>query len=67
MLLIMYEWRLALVGMLVLVAYGVFLLATFKLIDYALSLSGIAAIILSLGMGIDANILMFEKLKEEYT
>ena len=67
MLLIMYEWRLALVGMLVLVAYAVFLLATFKLIDYALSLSGIAAIILSLGMGIDANILMFEKLKEEYT
>lgn len=65
MLLIMYEWRLALVGLLILFSYAVFLLAAFKLIDYALSLSGIAAIILSLGMGIDANILIFEKLREE--
>lgn len=51
----------------ILVSYAVFLLAAFKLIDYALSLSGIAAIILSLGMGIDANILIFEKLREERT
>jgi SecD/SecF fusion protein len=33
--------------------------------DYALSLSGIAAIILSIGMGIDACILIFERVKEE--
>lgn len=61
----MYEWRLALLGFVVLVAYAVYLLAVFKIIDYAFSLSGIAAIILSLGMGIDANILIFERLKEE--
>ncbi len=65
MLFIMYERRLALVGVIVLLSYAVFLLAAFKMIDYALSLSGIAAIILSLWMGIDANILMFEKFKEE--
>lgn len=65
MLLVMYEWRLALLGFVVLVAYAVYLLAVFKIIDYAFSLSGIAAIILSLGMGIDANILIFERLKEE--
>lgn len=48
MLFIMYERRLALVGVIVLLSYAVFLLAAFKMIDYALSLSGIAAIILSL-------------------
>lgn len=42
------------------------LLAGFvKITDYALSLSGIAAIILSIGMAVDANILIYERLKEE--
>jgi preprotein translocase subunit SecD len=41
------------------------MLAAFKIIDYAFSLAGIAAIVLSLGMGIDANILIFERLREE--
>lgn len=41
------------------------LLAILKLIDYALSLSGIAAIILSIGMAVDANILIFERMNEE--
>jgi SecD/SecF fusion protein len=35
------------------------------MIDYAFSLSGIAAIILSIGMAVDANILMYERLREE--
>ncbi len=47
------------------ISYAIYVLAFFKLIDYAFSLSGIAAMILSLGMGIDANVLMFERLKEE--
>ncbi|MBP7841134.1 MMPL family transporter [Patescibacteria group bacterium] len=33
--------------------------------DYALSLSAIAAIILSIGMGVDANVLIFERVREE--
>jgi SecD/SecF fusion protein len=33
--------------------------------DYALSLSGIAAIILAIGMAVDANILIYERLGEE--
>lgn len=45
--------------------YFVVLLAIIKLIDYALSLSGIAAIILSIGMAVDANILIFERMNEE--
>lgn len=45
--------------------YFTVLLAIIKLIDYALSLSGIAAIILSIGMAIDANILIFERMNEE--
>jgi preprotein translocase subunit SecD len=36
-----------------------------KMTDYALSLSWIAAIILAIGMAVDANILIYERLKEE--
>jgi preprotein translocase subunit SecD len=41
------------------------LAAFMKLTDYALSLSGIAVIILSIGMWVDANILIYERLREE--
>lgn len=40
-------------------------MAILKFFWYALSLSGIAAILLNIGMGIDASILIFERLKEE--
>ena len=60
-----YGFKVWLVWFAVLVAYLVYLLAAFKVIDYAFSLAGMAAIILSLGMGIDANILIFERLREE--
>jgi preprotein translocase subunit SecD len=45
--------------------YTVLLLAIFKLVPVTLTLSGIAASILSIGMAVDANILIFERLKEE--
>ena len=45
--------------------YGVLLLAIFKLIPVTLTLPGIAAFILSVGMAVDANVLIFERLKEE--
>lgn len=65
MLILMYWPRKWMVGALVLVAFLIYLMAFLKIIDYALSLSGIAAIILSLWMGIDANILIFERVREE--
>ncbi len=61
----MYGHRKATVGILVLLMFLVYLMAFLKVIDYAVSLSGIAAILLSLGMGIDANILIFERVREE--
>jgi len=48
-----------------LVIYIVFLLAVFKLIPVTLTLAGIAGFLLSMGMAVDANILIFSRTKEE--
>ena len=56
--------KMILTGM-VLIVFLTVLAAFMKLTDYALSLSGIAVIILSIGMCVDANILMYERLREE--
>ena len=48
-----------------LLIYGALLLATFKMLPVTLTLSGVAAVILSIGMAVDANILIFERMKEE--
>jgi len=48
-----------------LIIYGIFVLAAFKLIPVTLTLAGIAAFVLSIGMAVDANVLIFERLKEE--
>jgi len=45
--------------------YGVVLLAIFKLVPITLTLPGVAGFILSLGMAVDANVLIFERIKEE--
>jgi len=45
--------------------YGVVLLAIFKLVPVTLTLPGVAGFILSLGMAVDANVLIFERTKEE--
>ena len=45
--------------------YCLLVIAVFKLLSVTLTLSGIAAAILSVGMAVDANILIFERLKEE--
>ncbi|HMU92961.1 MAG TPA: protein translocase subunit SecD [Anaerolineales bacterium] len=50
---------------LALVCYTLFSLMLFKLIPVTLTLPGIAGFILSLGMAVDANVLIFERLKEE--
>ncbi|MCX6800510.1 MAG: protein translocase subunit SecD, partial [Candidatus Falkowbacteria bacterium] len=48
-----------------LLIYGTFMLSIFKFWPITLTLSGIAGFILSLGIAVDANILIFERLKEE--
>ena len=45
--------------------YGLILFALFKAIPVTLTLAGIAGFILSIGMAVDANILIFERTKEE--
>ena len=48
-----------------LVIYGIILFALFKGFGVVLTLAGIAGFILSIGMAVDANILIFERTKEE--
>ena len=48
-----------------LLLYALFILALFKFIPVTLTLAGIAGFILSLGMAVDANILIFSRMKEE--
>jgi preprotein translocase subunit SecD len=45
--------------------YTILTLAIFKLIGATLTLAGIAGLILSIGMAVDANVLIFERVKEE--
>jgi len=54
-----------LLAVLSLVVYGAIVLAMFKLIPVTLTLAGIAGFILTLGMAVDANVLIFERMKEE--
>ncbi len=54
-----------LVAVCALAVYGVLLTAIFKLVPITLTLPGIAALILSIGMAVDANVLIFERMKEE--
>ena len=50
---------------LALIIYALLSLALFKFVPVVLTLPGIAGFILSIGMAVDANILIFERLKEE--
>jgi protein-export membrane protein, SecD/SecF family len=48
-----------------LVLYSLFTFTIFKMIGVTMSLAGIAGFILSIGMAVDANVLIFERVKEE--
>lgn len=54
-----------LVACIALLIYSMLLMAIFKLVPITLTLPGIAAFIVSLGMAVDANVLIFERMKEE--
>jgi protein-export membrane protein SecD len=53
------------IAIVALLLYSVINLALYKLIPVTLTLSGIAGFILSVGMAVDANVLIFERTKEE--
>src|SRR5579872_248941 len=48
-----------------LLMYAAFVFAAFKLLGVTMTLAGIAGFILSIGMAVDANVLIFERMKEE--
>jgi protein-export membrane protein SecD len=48
-----------------LIYYSLVVLAMFRLVPVTLTLAGIAGFVLSIGMAVDANILIFERMKEE--
>ena len=48
-----------------LIIYAALVLAIFKILPVTLTLSGVAALVLSIGMAVDANILIFERMKDE--
>ncbi len=50
---------------LALIFYTLVVYAVFRIIPVTLTLAGVAAFILSIGMAVDANILIFERMKEE--
>ncbi len=66
MLFMLLVYRLpGLIADIALIIYSLILFALFKAIPVTLTLAGIAGFILSIGMAVDANILIFERMKEE--
>jgi SecD/SecF fusion protein len=63
--LIAYYRFLGVVAVVGLGVYGLFLFALIKLIPITLTLPGIAGLILTIGVAADANIVIFERIKEE--
>lgn len=63
--LLLYYRLPGLVACLALAIYGVVLLMIFKLVPITLTLPGLAGFIVSFGMAVDANVLIFERMKEE--
>jgi len=62
---ILYYGRLGFIANLTLIIYGLISFAIFRIIPVVLTLSGIAGFILSIGMAVDSNILIFERIREE--
>lgn len=62
---ILYYKLMGVFASLSLIIYVLFVLSVFKLISVTLTLSGIAGFALSVGMAIDANILIFSRIREE--
>lgn len=62
---ILYYGKNGLVSSAALLVYIVINLAVFKLVPVTMTLAGLAGFIITIGMAVDANILTFERMKEE--
>ena len=62
---VLYYGKLGAIASLALLIYGALSLAIFRAIPVVLTLPGLAGFILSIGMAVDSNILIFERMKEE--
>jgi len=62
---ILYYRLPGLIAVLALMIYALISMASYRLLNVTLTLSGIAGFIISVGMAVDANVLVFERLKEE--
>ncbi len=60
-----YYRLLGLLANIALIVYVIFTIAFFKLIPITLTLPGIAGFVLSIGVAVDANVLIFERMREE--
>lgn len=60
-----YYGRMGFIASLGLIIYGLISMFIFKAIPLVLTLPGVAGFILSIGMAVDSNILIFERIKEE--
>jgi preprotein translocase subunit SecD len=62
---ILYYGSLGFVASISLIIYAVLTIALYKILGVVLTLPGIAGLILTIGMAVDSNILIFERMKEE--
>lgn len=62
---VFFYGRLGIIATFSLLLYGLITMTIFRLIPVVLTLSGVAGFILSIGMAVDSNILIFERIKEE--
>ena len=62
---IAYYGSLGVIASMALIIYGLISFAIFRTIPVVLTLPGVAGFILSIGMAVDTNILIFERIKEE--
>ena len=62
---VLYYGGIGVLASVALALYTLFMIALIQAIPITMSLAGIAGVILSIGMAVDANILIFERMKEE--
>lgn len=62
---IFFYGKLGMIASLALIIYGLISFAIFRIIPVVLTLPGVAGFILSIGMAVDSNILIFERIREE--
>lgn len=60
-----YYGKLGLIANIALIIYGLISFAIFRAVPIVLTLPGIAGFVLSIGMAVDSNILIFERIKDE--